>query len=62
MGKTKCLTHNSYLILEEKLYWLAKLKLKVIGKTAHVVVGLNRLFALCLLDAFQNVGVDGALC
>ena len=61
VGKSKRFTDYSYLVLEEELNGLNKLKLEVLGETAHVVVGLDRLLALSRLDAFENVGVDSAL-
>ena len=62
MGKPQCLAYYSDLVLVEELQGLDQLKLQVLGKTAHVVVGFDGLLALCLLDALKDVGVDGALC
>ena len=36
--QAECLAYNSYLVLEEKLQGLDELKLKILGKSAHVVV------------------------
>ena len=41
VGKSKRFADYSYLVLEEELDRLAKLKLKVLGKSADVVVGLD---------------------
>ena len=61
VGQTKSLTNYSYLILEEKLHGLNECKLEILRKTAHVVMGLNSLLALCLLHALENVGVNSSL-
>ena len=60
--KTECFADYADLVLIKKLDRLDELELKVLGKTADVVVGLNSLFALCLLNAFKNIGINGALC
>ena len=59
--KTECLAYNSNLVLKEKLNRLNKLELKVVRKTANVVVRLNCLLALCLLYAFKNVRINCTL-
>ena len=41
VGKSECLADYSYFILEEKLYGLAKLKLKILGKSTYVVCDLT---------------------
>ena len=61
MGETERLADYANLVLVKKLDRLNKLKLKVLGKTAHIVVRLNCLFALSLLYALENIGVDSAL-
>ena len=55
------LTYNSYLILKEKLYRLNKLESHILGKSANVVVRLNRLLALCLLYTLKNIGINCSL-
>ena len=62
VGKSESFADYANLVLVEKLYGLAELELEILGKTANVVVGLNRLLALCLLYGFENVGVDSTLC
>ena len=61
MGKTEGFSNNSYLVLKEQLNGLDKLKLKILGKSAYVVVGLDCLLALGLLYALENFGVDSTL-
>ena len=60
--KSERLTYYTDLVLVEEFQGLAKLKLKVLGKSADIMVGLDCLLALCLLDGFQNVGIDCTLC
>ena len=61
VGKTESFAYNSYLILEKKLKRLNERELKVLGKSAYVVVRLDCLLALTLLYALEDVGVDGSL-
>jgi len=61
-GQAQSLTHNADLILEQKLHRLYQLHGHVVGQTAHVVVGLDRLAGLLCLDGFQYVRVDCTLC
>ena len=52
VGKTERFANYSYFVFEKKFNGLNEFKLKVIGKTAYVVVRLNSLFAFGLLNAF----------
>ena len=61
VGKTESLANYANLILEEKLNGFNKLKGKILGKTANVVVRLNSLLALCLLNALKDIGIDSTL-
>ena len=61
VGQTQRLAYDAHLVLKEDGQRLHQQELQISGETAHVVVGLDGLLALGLLDALQNVGIDGTL-
>ena len=59
VGKSESCAASAYFVLEEHLEWLNKFKLKVIGKSADIVVRFNCLCGLC--SAFDDVRINCTL-
>jgi len=62
MRQAECLTDDTDFVLEQQLDRLDELHSHFFGQTADVVVGLDCLFAFSLFDAFEDIGINGALC
>ena len=55
MGQAEGFAHDTNLILVKQLHRLAKLELKIVGKSADIVVRLDTV-------GLDDVGINGTLC